>query len=273
VITSTIFLIFCIILYTVIIYGVRVSVKTARIEEELRIAHVLQNEILPSEKELEQYPGVEIAASMSPCSEVSGDFYDVFPIGKHHLVVMIVDVAGKGVPAALVMMRVQTLVRITIRDFHLPGEALTLINKNLLINNDSCIFITGILGLINIVTGEFIYSIAGHAPPILCKNGDVEVLSKTHDPVLGIREHIYTDSRIILRKNETVFIYTDGITDARDRSGRYYGTERLLSVLRQSEGPQNALDMVTEDLKDFAGDEKQMDDMTLLAFRLLPKAE
>ncbi|NCB27252.1 MAG: serine/threonine-protein phosphatase, partial [Bacteroidia bacterium] len=122
-------------------------------------------------------------------------------------------------------------------------------------------------------TGEFIYSIAGHAPPILCKNGDVEVLSKTHDPVLGIREHIYTDARITLTKNDTVFIYTDGITDAVDRTGRYYGTERLLSVLRKSDGPQTALDMVTEDLKNFTGDEKQMDDMTLLAFRPLPKAE
>jgi len=266
--TKIIFILMVILLYIQVFYGIKKTIKQIHIDEEMRLAHDLQASILPSPARFENIPGVEIFASISESDAVGGDFYDIIRIGDYHLAFVIADVSGKGISAALMMMRVKTMIKMSVRTlFTQPGRMLTLVNREIMENNDTCRFITVFLGLLNLKTGRLTYSCAGHNPPILCTLDTSDLLVCEKAPGLGIRNHEYIDQRKILKRNDTLFMYTDGVTEAQNRNGEIYGIDRLLSIVQRSEDPENMINVVTDDVNVFIMGSGQADDMTMLAVR------
>ncbi|MDO9523341.1 MAG: PP2C family protein-serine/threonine phosphatase [Methanocorpusculum sp.] len=266
--TKIIFIIMVILLNMQVLYGIKKAIKQIHIDEEMLLAHDLQSSILPSPARFENIPGAEIFASISESDGVGGDFYDIIRIGDYHLAFVIADVSGKGISAALMMMRVKTMIKMSVRAlFTQPGRMLTIVNQEIMENNDTCRFVTIFLGLLNLKTGRFTYSCAGHNPPILCTGGTCDSLVCEKAPGLGIMDHEYIDHRTVLKRTDTLFMYTDGVTDAQNKNGEMYGMDRLLSIVQRSEDPQNMINSVTEDINVFAGGSIQADDMTMLAVR------
>ena len=266
--TKIIFIIMFILLYLQVFYGIEKTITQIRIDEDMRLAQNLQSSILPSPVLFEQIPGVKIHAAISESYPVGGDFYDIIRIGDHHLAFVIADVSGKGISAALMMMRVKTMIKMSVRTLlSQPGRMLTIVNRDLMENNDTCRFVTVFLGLLNITTGGFTYSCAGHNPPILCTLGTCDPLDCLKAPGLGIRNHEYADQRIVLKRNDTLFMYTDGVTEAQNKNGELYGMDRLLSIVQSSDNPENMITAVLEDVSVFTGGSEHTDDMTMLAVR------
>ncbi|MDD2803022.1 MAG: PP2C family protein-serine/threonine phosphatase [Methanocorpusculum sp.] len=266
--TRIIFIIMVILLYMQVFYGITKTIKHIHIDEEMLLAHDLQSSILPSPGRFENMPGVEIFASISESELVGGDFYDIIRIGDYHLAFVIADVSGKGISAALMMMRVKTMIKMSVRAlFTQPGRMLTLVNREIMENNDTCRFVTVFLGLLNLKTGRFTYSCAGHNPPILCTCGTCDPLVCEKAPGLGIMDHTYIDHRTVLKRTDTLFMYTDGVTDAQNKNGEMYGMDRLLSIVQRSDSPETMINSVTEDMNIFTGASGQADDMTMLGVR------
>jgi len=266
--TRIIFIIMVILLYMQVFYGIHKAIKQIHIDEEMRLAKDVQSSILPSPDLFESITGVKIHATISESEPVGGDFYDIIQIGDYHLAIVIADVSGKGISAALMMMRVKTMIKISVRTlFTQPGRMLTIVNREIMKNNDSCMFVTVFLGLLNLKSGLFTHSCAGHNPPILCRSGTCTPLVCEKAPGLGIRDHEYIDQRTILKRNDMLCMYTDGITEAQSKIGEMYGLDRLLSIVQQSDDPENMITAVIEDVKVFTGGHDQTDDMTMLAVR------
>jgi sigma-B regulation protein RsbU (phosphoserine phosphatase) len=270
--TKIIFFIMVTMLYLQVFYGIEKTITQIRIDEEMRLAQNLQSSILPSPVLFENIPGVKIHAAISESYSVGGDFYDIIRIGDHHLAFVIADVSGKGISAALVMMRVKTMIKMSVRAlFTQPGRMLTFVNREIMENNDTCRFVTVFLGLFDITTGRFTYSCAGHNPPILCTLGTCNPLFCEKAPGLGIRNHEYTDQRIVLKGNDTLFMYTDGVTEAENKNGEFYGVDRLLSIVQKSDNPENMINAVIENVSVFTGGSEHNDDMTMLSVQYVPE--
>jgi len=270
--TKIIFVIMFTLLYMQVFYGFKKAINQIRIDEEMRLAHDLQASILPSPERFENIPGVTICASIQESDLVGGDFYDIIQIGDYHLAFVIADVSGKGITAALMMMRVKTMLKMSVRTlFTQPGWMLTLVNREIMENNDTCRFITVFLGLLNLKTGLLTYSCAGHNPPILCTREICDLLVCEKAPGLGIRDHEYLDRRTVLKTNDTLFMYTDGVTEAENKNGEFYGTDRLLSIMKRSDGPKDMIKAVTNDISVFSEGSGQADDITMLAVRYTPE--
>lgn len=270
--TKIIFMIMFILLYVQVFYGFQRAIGQIRIDEEMRLAHDLQTSILPSPKRFENIPGVTICASILESDLVGGDFYDIIRIGDYHLAFVIADVSGKGITAALMMMRVKTMLKMSVRTlFTQPGRMLTLVNREIMENNDTCRFITVFLGLLNLKTGLFTYSCAGHNPPIRCTREICDLLVCEKAPGLGIRDHEYLNQRTVLKTNDTLFMYTDGVTEAENKNGEFYGTDRLLSIVRGAGDPENMIKAVHAAISVFSEGSGQADDITMLAVRYTPE--
>jgi len=266
--TRIIFIIMVILLYMQVFYGIQKAIKHIHIDEEMLLAHDLQSSILPAPGRFENIAGAEIFASILESDAVGGDFYDIIRIGDYHLAFVIADVSGKGISAALMMMRVKTMIKMSVLAlFTQPGRMLTMVNREIMENNDTCRFVTVFLGLLNLKTGRFTYSCAGHHPPILCTRGTCDQLVCEKAPGLGIRDHEYHDHRTVLKRDDTLFMYTDGVTDAQNKNGEMYGMDRLLSIVQRSEDPESMVNAVTEDVNVFADGSIQADDMTMLAVK------
>ncbi len=266
--TRVIFIIMVILLYMQVFYGIHKAIRQIHIDEEMRLAKDVQSSILQDPDVFENITGVKIHAAISESELVGGDFYDIIRIGDYHLAVVIADVSGKGISAALMMMRVKTMIKIAVRTlFTQPGRMLTIVNREIMKNNDACRFVTVFIGLLNLKNGRFSYSCAGHNPPILCRSGTCTPLVCEKAPGLGIMDHEYTDQRTVLKRNDTLFLYTDGVTEAQNKHGEMYGVDRLLSIVEKSDDPKTMINSVTEDTAVFTGGSSQTDDMTMLAFR------
>lgn len=266
IITKIIFIIMFILLYMQVLYGIEKAITQIRIDEEMRLAHDLQSSILPSPTQFENIPGIKIRVAISELDAVGGDFYDIIQIGNHHLAFVIADVSGKGISAALMMMRVKTMIKMSVRTlFTQPGRMLTIVNREIMENNDTCRFVTVFLGILDLTTGRFTYSCAGHNPPIICTRGTCDSLVCEKAPGLGIRDNEYIDQRTVLMRNDTLFMYTDGVTEAQNKNGEFYGMNRLLSIIQKSDDPENMINSITKDIKIFIGGSGQADDMTILS--------
>jgi len=243
-----------------------------RIESELRIARDIQMGTLP--KIFPPFPDrseFEIYATLEPAREVGGDLYDFFFIDDDHLCFAVGDVSGKGVPAALFMAISKTLVKMKATEGLTSDEVLTRINQDLSVDNPSLMFVTLFLGILNIRTGELVYSNAGHEPPYVIRdNGDIELLKLTGGVMLGVEEDfIYQSGRIVLKEGETLFLYTDGVTEAMDRDDQLFSDARVqqtLARLKQRE-IKDILHGVRSEIEAFTGGTPQSDDITMLALR------
>ncbi|MBN1105031.1 MAG: SpoIIE family protein phosphatase [Deltaproteobacteria bacterium] len=243
-----------------------------RIESELKIAHEIQMSILPMT--FPPFPHrreFDIYATIAPAKEVGGDLYDFFFLDEDHLCVAIGDVSGKGVPAALFMAVTRTLIKTKATQGLTPDKVLGRVNEDLALDNDSMMFVTLFLGILDTRTGELEYSNAGHNPPyVLRRGGGVELVEGTGGTALGVLEGcVYRSKKVLLRKGETIFLYTDGVTEAMDRDDALFSDERLIRDLGalHEKPPQEVLSGVMDRVKVFSEGAPQADDITILVLR------
>ena len=252
--------------------------RLGRIESELSIAHNIQLGLLPTPLEAGAQKYVDVAASMTPSKEVGGDLYDYFLLpDKKTLCFVIGDVSGKGVPAALFMAITRTLVRTTADVEIDPGRLLAAVNNRIAENNPNLMFVTLLVGMLNIETGDFVWANAGHPLPLAVSPvGEAKRLVGRSGPACGVMENAaYRTFAYRLSAGETLFGYTDGVTEAFDTAGEQYGEARLKAVFAQSglqgeeSTPAMLLSHLDSDIKRFTVGAEQSDDITLLAVRFL----
>lgn len=250
-----------------------VTAEKERIGAELNVATKIQASMLPSIfpafPEREEF---DIYATMLPAKEVGGDFYDFFMIDEDQLAVVIGDVSGKGVPAALFMVIAKTLIMNHAQERKQPSEVFTEANRQLCESNEGEMFVTGWMGVLTISTGEFTYVNAGHNPPLLKSgDGDFEYLVGRSGFVLaGMEGMKYRQTTMQLHPGDILYIYTDGVTEATDTGNELYGEERLKTVLDEYKGLEleDMLHKIKEDIDVFVKGAPQFDDITMLALRI-----
>ncbi len=243
-----------------------------RMESELEIAHDIQMSILP--KTFPPFPTrdeFDLYAMITPAREVGGDFYDFFQLGENRLCFVIGDVSGKGVPAALFMAVTKTLIKSFARDDVSPEVILNHVNKELAAENDACMFVTLFCGLLDMTSGEILYANAGHNPPLLVKqSGSVEWLPRAGSLVAGAMEDVeYGCERISLSHGDSLFLYTDGVTEAMNPADELFSEERLADVLSGCKDAeiQASIGNVMDAVERFSAGAPQSDDITMMMIR------
>lgn len=240
-----------------------------RMETELDIARSLQGAMLP--QRMPKHPSYSGRAIMRPARELGGDFYDFFIIGEDEIGLVIADVSGKGVPAAFFMAISRTVLQASARERRSAGECLAETNSILCEQNPLEMFVTVFYGILNLRTGVLNYANGGHNPPVVVReDGEVTQLPQTGGMAMGIMAGLtYQEGAVSLSAGDTLFLYTDGISEAMDGEGHEFTVERLLTSL--SDSHRQSLDIVvssvTEAVSDFVGDAPQHDDMTYLVVR------
>jgi len=248
----------------------KIHEEKSRVLAELNIASAIQQGMMTGET-FPDRTEFEIAASMTPARAVGGDFYDYYLIDPTHLAIVIADVSGKGVPAALFMMVSQMLIRQILIDNpkKKPSEVLYGLDQLFSQRNTTEQFVTVWLGILNLKTGEVIATNAGHEFPVVSQgeNGEFIAMKDKHNPpvatVEGLKRSDYT---FTLRKGDSLLIYTDGVLEATDKDNNMYGMERLLDVLNKKKEPTAAgtIKSVLNSVNSFVGKAEQFDDLTLL---------
>ncbi len=237
---------------------------------ELNVARDIQQSILP--KEFISNESIQVQAKMTAAKEIGGDFYDFFWINKEEIGLVIADVSGKGVPAALFMTVSRTLIRSHATKETSPGKCLEKVNALLEQSNSNNMFVTTFYGILNVKTGRFIYSNGGHNPPILVSSGQISMLPTTKDMALGILPlDRFQENTIELKKNDLLFLYTDGVTEAMNLEDKCFGEVALQAVLKNNVdlSAKNTIEKVEAELKGFTLSAEQSDDITMLAIRYI----
>lgn len=245
-----------------------------RISTDLNVATKIQADMLPRiEKEFSNRKDFELAATMTPAKEVGGDFYDFFFIDDDHLALVMADVSGKGVPAALFMAISKTIIknRALFGSLPLPSEVLQDANNQLCEGNDASLFVTVWLGILDLNTGILKAANAGHEyPAVRQPDKPFELIKDKHGIVLaGLEGTKYKDYEIVLEKGSTLFIYTDGVPEATDANEKLFELERLEKALNINPAatPDELLSNVRGEVDKFVGDAPQFDDLTMLALK------
>ena len=250
------------------------KLNSSRIENELKLAQDIQANMLP--RIFPPFPDhseFDIYAFMKPAKEVGGDFYDFFMIDDTHVAIVIGDVSGKGVPAALFMVTAKTL----IKDYSLlelnPAEVFTRVNKMLSEGNDFGLFVTSFLGVLDINSGLLTFVNAGHNPPLIMgEDGNYTYLKSRRGLVLaGLDSTKYKANQVYLKPNDRILLYTDGVTEANNPNNELYSEERLLNYMNNSKDA--SLDKVInglyKEVTDFQDTKEQFDDVTMLILHYL----
>ncbi|TWH49281.1 SpoIIE family protein phosphatase [Sporomusa sp. KB1] len=250
----------------------KITAEKERIGAELAFATKIQASMLPCIfppfPDREEF---EIYATMLPAKEVGGDFYDFFLMDDDHLAVVIADVSGKGVPAALFMVITKTLIKNSMHG-KTPKEVFETVNQQLCENNEASMFVTAFMGIFEISTGEFTYVNAGHNPPLIKKaNGDFEWLSIKPGFVLaGMEDMSYSQDKIILGQDDIIYMYTDGVTEAVNRNNDLFSNEKLLRDSNKYKdcSLNELLRNIKSEIDEFADGAEQADDITMLALKI-----
>lgn len=254
----------------------RITAERERIGAELDLANNIQTSMLPcifpAFPDREEF---DVYATMTPAKEVGGDFYDYFLIDDNHLALVIADVSGKGIPAALFMMISKTLIKSTAQSGLSPKEVLEKVNNQLCENNEAQMFVTVWLGIVELSTGKMKCANAGHEYPAIYRNGsDFEIYHDRHGFVLaGMEGLTYSEYEIELKSGDIVYVYTDGVAEATDSNNNLYGLERMIDALNNCpEKTPDAIDKyVRTDIDKFVGSAEQFDDITMLCFKYVGK--
>ena len=273
------FIIFATVISAVYMFGVIIreqnetfqkqNAEKSRIESELSLATRIQTDMLPN-----TYPAFpdrsefDIYASMTPAREVGGDFYDYFLIDKDHLCMLIADVSGKGIPAALFMMASRIIIASNAKSGKSPAEILESTNEAICQHNREEMFVTVWLGILEISTGKLTAANAGHEFPILkSANGDYELIKDKHGFIVGGMAGMkYKEYEMQLHAGSKLFLYTDGIPEATSGTQEMFGIKRLLNVLNENRdvSPEFVLKNVKKAVDVFVQDAEQFDDLTML---------
>lgn len=253
-----------------------IAKEAARVDADLELARLIQQSALPA-----VFPGGKEAAAfavMNPAREVGGDFYDFFYLlsGEDRLAFLVADVSGKGIPAAMYMMRAKAELK-SLAESGLPlTEVFCRANTALCDNNEASMFVTVWMGILNVASGELEYASAGHNPAILLREGEKPAFLKGRTGFVlgGIEGMPYESDTVRLHPGDTIVLYTDGVTEAENTERAQYTGARLLDCVRQhgSGTPRDICGAVQQDVAAFAGGAEQFDDLTILALRYFGEA-
>ncbi len=243
-----------------------------RLDKELKFAADIQINMLPTN--FPAFPDrteFDLFASMTPAKEVGGDFYDFFLIDNDHLGLVIADVSGKGIPAALFMTVSKTLIKNQLMSGSDPATALERVNLQLCERNSSMMFVTVWLAVLEISTGRGMACNAGHENPGLLRAGEAfELLKYKHGVFIGVNKKArYENREFELHAGDCVFVYTDGVPEATNAEGKMFGEERMLQTLNQNRetGPEELIHRMRDAVNHFSDDTPQFDDITMLCLR------
>ena len=250
---------------------ISVTKEKERIGVELNVATNIQASMLP--RIFPAFPGrpeFDIFATMDPAKEVGGDFYDFFMLDDHRIGMVMADVSGKGVPAALFMVISKTMIKNRAQVSDSPAEILGYVNDQLCEGNDAEMFVTVWMAILDINTGKGVAANAGHEHPVIRrKDGEYELVVYRHSPAVATMEGMrFREHEFELNPGDRLFVYTDGVPEAINEKKEFYGTDRLLDVLNADQDAtiHELLVEVREDISKFAGKAEQFDDITMMAF-------
>ncbi len=249
------------------------QLELQQIQKDIKAASQSQENILPDGEHLApNYPQIDVAATLVPARDVGGDFYDVFPIGKNHLCIAVGDVSGKGIPAALFMIRVITLLRISMSRIQPLTTIIESINRHLCNNNDNCMFVTMFVGIIDVTSGKFTYVNGGHNCPFFAPaKQPFDFFKVPEGMLLGIDENItYEVAEFLFNPGDTLVLYTDGVTEAEDENGSFFSNEKTcetLNQLRNEPSSQTIVSKLKNAVFEFSRNQLQSDDITILVLR------
>lgn len=250
-----------------------------RLKQEVLLASRIQRDLLVNERELAALtPGLETGAVMVPSKEVGGDLYDCIALGGERFLLCIGDVAGKGMPAALLMSTCLSLLRSYAEVFDSPAAIVRRLNQRLCHNNPDCAFTTLLVAVLDLSSGELRWCNAGHTPMLLLRRGEVPAPQRlVHGPALGVVEGAtYGESQLALAEGDALLLYTDGVIETSDRQGERLGLGRLIGLLQEPmqepmpRGSRRLVRLLLRQLRLFAAGETQRDDITILAVRRQP---
>ena len=255
-----------------------ITKEKERIGAELNVATRIQASMLPADfNEFDGLGHFTLFASMDPAKEVGGDFYDFFLVDGEHIALVMADVSGKGVPAALFMVRAMTAIRTRALMGGGPSDILSDVNDQLCVGNEEELFVTVWLAILNFKTGEGLAANAGHEHPALCHEGGAyELVKYRHGAAVATMEGLpFREHEFRLEPGDTVFVYTDGVTEATDANNELFGEERLVTALNTEPGasPEKLLPIVRAGIDTFVGEAPQFDDITMMAFHYFGKRD
>ena len=250
----------------------RITAEKERISTELALANQIQAAMLPHVfPPFPERPEFDVYASMLPAKEVGGDFYDFFLVDDDHLCMVMADVSGKGVPAALFMMASKIILQSCAMLGRSPAEMLAKTNEAICSNNEAQMFVTVWLGILEISTGKLTAANAGHEYPIILHaGGKYELYKDKHGFVIGGMEGVhYREYKLQLEPGAGIFVYTDGIPEATNDRQELFGTERLLTALNKDTNaePSEVLKNVKAAVDSFVMEAEQFDDLTMLSLK------
>ena len=250
------------------------TAKTQQLETELNLASDIQSNVLPNIFPVfPERKDISLYASMTPAKEVGGDFYDFFFVDDNHLALVMADVSGKGVPAALFMMVARTLIKNRALMGGTPSEILFDVNNQLCEGNIAELFVTVWLGIIDLSTGKGLAANAGHEhPAIKDQSGEYKLVVYKHSPAVAAMENMkFNEHEFEMHKGDTLFVYTDGVAEATNANNELYGTDRMLDALNRNPQatPAELLENIKNDIDEFVQGAQQFDDITMLALKYI----
>ena len=264
-------------MFTVIIEDInetyeKQQVITTRLATELSMATDIQASQLP--RLFPAFPSrdeFDLYASMTPAKEVGGDFYDFFLVDDDHIALVMADVSGKGVPAALFMMIARVLIKSHMQNGETPAQALNNVNSQLCEGNEAHLFVTVWLAMLEISTGKGVAVNAGHEHPVLRRaDGKYELVSYKHSPaVAALKRTKYKEHEFELKPGDSLFVYTDGVPEANNAKNELLGNDRMLEALNKDPdaSPKQVLDNVMDGINAFVKGAEQFDDITMMCLK------
>ena len=254
--------------YKLLVSEIQVNSEQAKAKTELEVAKEIQLATLPNE--IASTKDVEIVAELRAAKEVGGDFYDYFQIDDDHTAIVIGDISGKGVPAAMFMMKTITCFKNFVAPNKTPSQILKEVNAALYDNNHLQMFVTCFFAIVNKKTGELEFANAGHNPPVIGTNFNYEFLKcKTGFVLGGLQDAFVFDEKITLKHGESITLYTDGVTEARNEKGDFYGEERLLKLFNSRDFTclVEVHHSLRDDMAKFTDNYEQSDDITVISMK------
>ena len=248
-----------------------ITAKEQRIASELSLATNIQASMVPTNfDDYKAFEAFGLYANMTPAKEVGGDFYDFFLTDADHIALVMADVSGKGVPAALFMSKAMTAIKTRTLMGGSPAAILADVNNQMCEGNEAELFVTVWLAIIDLKTGKGMAANAGHEHPALRhKGGQFELIKYRHSPAVATMEDMpFKEHEFEVEPGDTIYVYTDGVTEATDASNQLFGEERLVDALNKDPDakPDDLLKNVVKSINEFVADAPQFDDLTMMAF-------
>ena len=255
-----------------------ITAQNERIEAELKLASGIQAQMVPEgHPQFAKQLNIDLYATMDPAREVGGDFFDYFMTDDTHLALVIADVSGKGVPAALFMVIAKTLIKNRAQAGESPAEILENVNDQLCDGNKMNFFVTVWIAVIDLQTGKGKAANAGHEHPAICRaDGLFELVKYKHSPIIGMIENVnYREHDFELYPGDRLFVYTDGVPEAINKDQKMFGTDRMIEILNhEPDAPlEKLLHHMRQEIDVFADGAEQFDDITMMCFWYKPEEE